>query len=128
MLVSGNSYWDGTGKFQMLYDHLNSLIPAEGACEKPRGANRKLDKLRRAANAYYDIFNNGGMNRGAEIRHHFGVAMSHYRIGRGREQRTQWARIAAKVDPIMDDIIVAAAVEQKIIDAESAVATKVLVS
>ena len=113
MLVSGNSYWDGTGKYQLLYDKLNSLIPAEGPCENPRSANKKLEKLRRAVNAYYDIFNNGGMNRGAEIRHHFGVAMSQYRSGRGRDQRTHWARIAEKVNPIMDEIILAAGVEQK---------------
>ena len=128
MLVSGNSYWDGTGKYQMLYDALNGLIPIEGKCQHSRSKNKKLEKLRTAGNAYYDIFNNGGMNRAAEIGYHFGVRMSHYRSGSGRHQRTHFDRIAAKVDPIMDRIILEAAIEQGLINAASATSLEVIVN
>lgn len=128
MVTSTNSYWDGTGKFQALYTELNQLIPVEGRVAGSRSHSRKLEKLRTAANAYYDIFNNGGMNRAGEIRYHFDVSMTNYRVGSGRNQRTLWDKIAAKVDPIMDRIILEAAIEQKIIDKEIAETYDVLVS
>lgn len=116
--MAQNSYWDNTGRFQNFYNELHKLIPVSGKCEHSRSKNKKLEKLRTAGNAYYDIFNNGGMNRAAEIGYHFGVRMSHYRVGSGRTQRTQWDRIAAKVDPIMDKIILEAAVEQGLVSAD----------
>lgn len=126
--MAQQSYWDNNGKFQALYNQLNQLIPVEGRVEHSRSKNKKLEKLRTSGNAYYDIFNNGGMNRPAEIRYHFDVSMTHYRIGRGRHQRTQWDRIAAKVDPIMDKIILEAAVEQGIITSDVAATYETIVS
>lgn len=126
--MAQDSYWDNTGKYQQFYNELHKLIPVSGKCEHLRSQNKKLEKLRTAGNAYYDIFNNGGMNRAAEIGYHFGVRMSHYRIGTGRHQRTQWDRIAAKVDPIMDKIILEAAIEQGIIPADCVDSYKALVN
>ena len=126
--MAQQSYWDSTGKYQQFVDGLNALVPVSGKCEFSRSKNKKLEKFRTASNSYYDIFNNGGMNRAAEIGYHFGVRMSHYRIGSGRHQRTQFDCIAAKVDPIMDKIILEAAVEQGLIDAASAASLEVIVN
>jgi hypothetical protein len=126
--MAQQSYWDNTGKYQALYTQLEKLIPVSGKCEHSRSKNKKLEKLRTAGNAYYDIFNNGGMNRAADIGYHFGLRMSHYRVGRGREQRTQWRRISDRVDPIMDGIILAAAVEQGLIAPGTEVAVEALVA
>lgn len=126
--MAQQSYWDSTGKYQQFVDGLNALVPVSGKCEFSRSKNKKLEKFRTASNSYYDIFNNGGMNRAADIGYHFGVRMSHYRVGWGRHQRTQFDRIAAKVDPIMDKIILEAAVEQGLIDAASAASLEVIVN
>ena len=62
------SYWSGEGKYQKQYDELQKLIPREGAVEKGMCKHRvSLDRLRRACNAYYDVFNNGGGNRDRSI-------------------------------------------------------------
>ncbi len=66
-------YWEGTGKYQKEYDRLQKLIPVEG--EVPNHEqNRALETLRKAANCYYDLFNNGLCNRATEFRSVFGFA------------------------------------------------------
>ena len=102
-----NTYWDGKGKYQALADQLTAMVPAEGAVKNPR-KNAKLDLLRRASNAYHDIFNNGGWNRGAAIRKIFGFSMSHYRVG----TTFLWERIHQHTERRMDTIILEAAQEQ----------------
>lgn len=109
-----NSYWANTGRFQAQYDELAKLIPPTGKCLFPRSKNKKLEKLRAACNAYYDIFNNGGMNRASEIRYHFNVSMTLFRVRNGRGWSMHWDRIAEFVDPVMDRIILEAAAEQGI--------------
>ena len=49
-------------------DQLNERVPARGACEKKHTKNKRLDRFRRAQNVVHDIFNNGLMNRGRELR------------------------------------------------------------
>ena len=39
-----------------------------GPCEKRYTKNKRLDRFRRAQNVVHDIFNNGLMNRGRELR------------------------------------------------------------
>ena len=51
-----------------IIDQLNERVPLSGKCEKARGANKNLDKFRRAQNVVHDIFNNGLGNRYREIR------------------------------------------------------------
>ncbi len=99
-----NSYWDGNGKYQDLYEKVNALIPSEGGVPLARGKNRKLEKLRVAANCYYDLFNNGLCNRAAEFRRVFGfggsaIVKSHFHD-------------TSALEEMMDDIILAAALEQ----------------
>ena len=50
-----------------IIDQLNERVPLSSKCEKARGANKNLDKFRRAQNVVHDIFNNGLGNRYREI-------------------------------------------------------------
>lgn len=101
------TYWDGEGKHKDLYEKLEALIPCSGSVNEPR-KNRKLEKMRRAANCYYDLFNNGLCNRAAEFRRVFGfggsmIARNHYN-GPALE----------RLEIAMDEIILEAAKEQNI--------------
>lgn len=52
------SYWDKTGKYQVLYDELNEkLVPNMGEAETKHG-----ELLRNIGNLYYDYLNNGFCN------------------------------------------------------------------
>lgn len=122
-----NSYWDHTGKFQTLADKLNELVPVSGAVSNPRGANRRLEKFRVASNAYYDIFNNGGMNRAGLIRRIFNLGSREYCKHTRYGSHFRWERALAKTEPTMDRIILAAAVEQGLLDQASIESVRVLV-
>lgn len=116
------TYWGGNGNHQNLADELNKLVPREGAISGK--GNRKLEKFRKASNAYYDIFNNGGGNRPALIRSIFGIAMSHYRRSNwhnGRQYYTiDFESIEQRIEPIIDWIILEAAEEQGLLRKEVA--------
>ncbi len=62
------TYWNGEGKAQAKYDVLHKQIPYEGECPKDRP---KLERLRKAANAYYQLYNNGNFSAFTRI---FGVS------------------------------------------------------
>jgi hypothetical protein len=69
--MNTNTYWNGNGKYQALYDELAKLIPLAG--EIPNlDKNLALDKLRQAGNAYYDLYDNGLDNLAKEFRQVFG--------------------------------------------------------
>ena len=110
-----NTYWNKKGKYQELADRLFRLIPHSGECEDKRGSNRRLEKFRKAGNCYYDLYNNLLGNRAAEFRAVFGFG------GRGRfaysssAYRHQFKLTSERVEPLMDEIILAAAKEQGII-------------
>lgn len=50
-----NTYWNHNGKLQSLYDEVSELIPVLGECPEDKPA---LERLREAANLYYDLYNN----------------------------------------------------------------------
>ena len=114
------TYWNNKGTYQSLATQLQKLIPSEGAVENPRGGNRQLEKFRQASNAYYDIFNNGGGNRGPLIRRIFGISVGAFRYGRGSTRHTNWDGIHCRIEPTMDDIVLDAAVEQGLITSSQA--------
>lgn len=66
------SYWNSRGRFLSQYKKLSERIPASGPCEDSCGKNRHLDRLRRAVNAYNDLFNNGLANRKGDFIDLFG--------------------------------------------------------
>ena len=67
MAYGQNTYWEEKGLHQEMANELNLLIPFMGSVENKR-YRKKLERYRKAANAYYDIFNNGLMNRGNQLR------------------------------------------------------------
>lgn len=102
------SYWDHTGKYQDLYElALEKLIPASGEVPEPK-KNKALEKLRRAANCYYDLFNNGLCNRAAEFRRVFGFGG---KVIVDRNYRQSLPE-SVRLEEMMDEIIMAAAIEQ----------------
>lgn len=102
-------YWNEEGKHQALYEKLNNLIPSEGEVPNAKGANRALEKLRVAANCYYDLYNNGLINRAAEFRRVFGFGGSV--ISKANFNHP----LQAELDARMDEIILAAAAEQNLL-------------
>ena len=114
-IVMENTYWNNAGTYSELNAKLEKLIPMSGSVEKP-SKNKALERYRKAFNAYYDIFNNGGCNRGRAIGSYFEGVMfyiDHYR--RTNFGNVNWQRIYAITEPKMDAIILAAAQEQKIL-------------
>ena len=112
-----NTYWNNKGTHQALADELNKLVPAMGEIKGSK--NKALERFRKASNAYYDIFNNGGCNRGQSISKFFGTGVT-FRLRQLRENRRYfnmdhgWERIHSMTEPKMDEIILAAVTEQGI--------------
>ena len=101
------SYWNNNGKYQHLAGELHKLVPAAGQVRNPE-QNPALERFRLHANAYYDIFNNGGWNYAKSIYRWFPGAMS-------LAKRDRWDAIYAITEPRMDKVILAAAREQGLI-------------
>lgn len=107
------SYWNNNGKYQHLAGELHKLIPASGQVSNAK-QNPALEKFRKYANAYYDLFNNGGGNRRQAVQAYFPGA---YRCANSYRYRG----IYAITEPRMDAVILAAAREQGLInEAEAA--------
>jgi len=107
------SYWNNTGKNQILGDQLQKLVPASGAVLNPR-KNPKLEKFRKAQNCYYDLYNNGLCNRMAEFRGVYGFGASNYKRA-DRSYPDFSDALYRIVEELLDLIILEAAKEQKII-------------
>lgn len=104
------TYWEGIGKHQQTYYALIKLIPVQGEVLEPR-KNRALEKLRKAANCYYDLFNNGLINRAPEFRRAFGFGGKSIVEGRFNPADPK----AILLEQKMNEIIEAAAKEQNIV-------------
>lgn len=103
MASTDNMYWNEKGKHQALYNEVAKLIPDSGEVNEPR-KNRALEKMRKAANCYYDMFNNGLCNRAAEFRRVFGFS--------GTWIARNGFPFYEPLETAMDEIILAAAKEQ----------------
>jgi hypothetical protein len=93
------SYWANNGRYQALVEVLQKLIPSSGPMV-PKEGNQALERLRKGINCYYDLYNNGGCNRRAEIRRLAGVGSTDFDL------------CAQELEPVMDRLILAAAAEQ----------------
>ena len=103
------SYWSGEGKYQKQYDELQKLIPREGSVEKGMCKHKiSLERLRRACNAYYDVFNNGGGNRDRSIAKFFPGVLSEIRFAWKHQYTPNWDYIHRVCDEKMDEVIVEA--------------------
>lgn len=106
--MSNVSYWNNTGRYNIAAEHMRRSIPREGAVAFPRSKNRNLDRLRRAVNCYYDLYNNGLCNRQSEFYRLYGIPSSHY----GSYGAGYTRQLYNLVEHKMDDFIIAAAIEQ----------------
>lgn len=100
MAYGQNTYWEEKGLHQEMANELDLLIPFMGSVENKR-YRKKLERYRKAANAYYDIFNNGGYNMGREIGATFGALSDLIKL-------EDWEAVYEIVEPIMHKIIVEA--------------------
>ena len=100
MAYGQNTYWEEKGLHQEMANELNLLIPFMRSVENKR-YRKKLERYRKAANAYYDIFNNGGYNMGREIGATFGALSDLIKL-------EDWEAVYEIVEPIMHKIIVEA--------------------
>lgn len=108
--MNANTYWNNAGKYQELADRLQRLIPVSGTVIMPR-ANPALETFRKAANAYYDLYNNGLWNRARSFSRLFGIRVGDYMDAKKRPL----PRLFDLTEPKMDDIILAAAKEQQLV-------------
>ena len=106
------TYWNHKGTLQKLYGELDAMIPASGACANPRSTNKHLDRMRRAANCLYDLYNNGLCNRQAQFNRMFDMRSACYGDYRRGFSKQQYIAVEAK----MDQFIALAAHEQGLID------------
>lgn len=114
--MSANTYWESKGTYQTVAKKLQQLIPFEGTVKNPR-KNRALEKMRKASNCYYDLYNNGLCNRAREFTAVFGFSSKPYQVygRRGSLIRGYFTLpLYERVEEKMDEIIVAAALEQGI--------------
>lgn len=108
------SYWNSNGQYQKYSEELANMVPISGSVAEPR-KNRALEMYRKAANCYYDLYNNGLCNRASQFRTVFGIPSSHY----GNYKDGFSKRLYEQLEEKMSEIILAAAKEQKLIENES---------
>ena len=60
------NYWGGCGRYQEMSENLAKMLPHEG--KVTMDDSPCLERLRRAINVYYDIFNNGACNRARQVK------------------------------------------------------------
>ena len=106
--------WGLNSGFEKLNEALSELVPLQGKCDFPRSKNKNLERFRIASNLIYDLFNNALGNRRAEFRQFFGFMPL---PGNGAQYNIfgkRWEEIEDLIEPILTDIMVKAAFEQKI--------------
>ena len=60
-------YWNEEGFHQTIAEALQGLIPVIGEVPEGKTTNKALERFRRAQNCYYDLYNNGLINRAREF-------------------------------------------------------------
>lgn len=108
-LFLANCYWGQNGKYQELYELLEDKIPFRGPVLK-KNKNKKLESLRIAINAYYDLYNNGLMNQQSSFSKIFKISARLYKLRDGFANC-----LYQKIEPVMDEIIFQAAIEQGLV-------------
>jgi len=118
------SFWNNNSPLKELADKVQKLVPAQGDIKGSR--NRKLERWRKAMNAYYDLHNNGLCNRAQSFSKIFKMAPSHYMTGWNWKVKYRYftqddfRRIGEVIEPKMEQMCIDAAVEQGIITEKAA--------
>lgn len=103
-----NTYWGSSRKYTELSRKLSALVPFEGECpsDKP-----KLERFRKASNAYYNLYNNGLVSDFSRIFKVHGSTL----VPRSRFAPTPKDEVTTPViqqaEEVMDRIVIAAAKE-----------------
>ena len=101
---------------ESVVNKLNDMLPAWGSVTNIN-KNRCLERFRTAQNVVHDIFNNGLMNRGKQLKvlklKIWELPLDYYRGGE-LIQPANWTRIQEIVEPQMEKVILDAAKEQGI--------------
>ena len=101
---------------ETVVDALNELVPFQGSV-KNINKNRCLERFRTAQNVVHDIFNNGLMNRGKQLKvlklKIWELPLDYWKGGQ-LIQPANWTRIKEIVEPKMEKVILDAAKEQGI--------------
>ena len=101
---------------ESVVDALNELIPAMGSV-KNINKNRCLERFRTAQNVVHDIFNNGLINRGKQLKvlklKKYDLPLPEY-YGSNGYYPGNWDRVKEIVEPKMEKVILDAAKEQGI--------------
>jgi hypothetical protein len=117
------TFWDNTHENSNLAKAVSDLISLSGEVKKEYRGHKiaELERFRKMSNAYYDIFNNGGGNRGRAISRYFGtdiLAIIRNLIDppfwSSESRREAWNRIHSIVEPIINEQLLKAAEEQNI--------------
>jgi len=101
------SYWYNCGKYEVLGNRLDSLIPRSGEVPDAK-SSPKLEMYRKARNCYHDLYNNGLCNRAAEFYRVFNIPSSKHKMHNGDFHPRMYQLVEAK----MDEIILEAGIEQ----------------
>lgn len=95
---------------EIVIDKLQELVPMKGACEKRYTKNKALDRFRRANNVIHDIFNNGLMNRGKELKV---LNITKHTLGLSYNMDSKdWDNVEKRIAPIYREIVMDAVLEQ----------------
>ena len=101
---------------ESVVNKLNDMLPGWGSVTNIN-KNRCLERFRTAQNVVHDIFNNGLMNRGKQLKvlklKIWELPLDYYRGGE-LVQPANWTRIKEIVEPKMEKVILDAAREQGI--------------
>lgn len=106
-------YWNEEGFHQTIAEALQGLIPAIGEVLEGKTTNKALERFRRAQNCYYDLYNNGLINRAREFSTLYRIAGVPREIKERRNLGTMlslYTEIA--IDNKMDRFIMEAYAEQ----------------
>ena len=108
-----NINWGCTPTTETLRCRLSDLphFPDQGECPKKYTANKHLERFRRAQNVVHDIFNNGLMNRGKQLKI-LGLRKCDMPFPDDYNMRGNWDRIEEMVEEKFTPIIMKAAQEQ----------------
>lgn len=115
-----NAKWGCTKVTKDLVEKLTNLehFPLQGEIEDKKN-NAALEKFRKAQNVVYDIFNNGLMNRGRELRvlrlRKYDLALDEYSSNGRLIREANWDSIEEVVEEAFTPIVMAAAKEQGLI-------------
>lgn len=118
--MSNNTYWNNKGQYQDAVNRLHDLTPASGPVDRPY-KNKALERFRKAANAYYRLYNDGDFRPGTGKM--FGIErlsqFSYYKWYKDRNgrhvSRKDWTpELYVAVEQGLQPIIIAACEEQGI--------------